>query len=132
LERETSCWVRVFAEERGMRASGRQAQGAVRSLLSDYLALVGAEGFFDELAALVDGAFLDSRVILAARGLWPDAEDRYNSDLLRWESVQDPFLRAFTRSAANARIPVLLGGHCVVAGGLLALIEAYQAGKEMA
>lgn len=132
LERETSCWVRVFAEERGMRASGRQAQGAVRSLLSDYLTLVGAEGFFDELAALADGAFLDDRVILAARGLWPDAEDRFNSDLLQWESVRDPFLRAFTRAAANARIPVLLGGHSVVAGGLLALIEAYQAGKEMA
>jgi hypothetical protein len=128
LERATRCWVRVFAEERGMRASGRQEQGEVRSLLSDYLELVGFEGFFAELAALVEGVLFDNRVILAARGLWPSAADRFNSDLYRWEKVEEPFLRRFTQAAAESGVPMVLGGHSVVAGGLLALVEVLDAG----
>jgi hypothetical protein len=128
LERATRCWVRVFAEERGMRASGRQEQGEVRSLLSDYLELVGFEGFFAELAALVEGALFDNRVILAARGLWPSAADRFNSDLYRWEKVEEPFLRRFTQAAAESGVPMVLGGHSVVAGGLMALVEVLDAG----
>jgi len=124
LKRATRCWVRVFAEERGMRASGRQARGEVRSLLADHLEIVGIEGLFDEMANLANGLLLDSRVILAARGLWPSQRDRFNSDLHRWEEVKDPFLRRFTQAAAEAQIPVLLGGHSVVAGGLMALVES--------
>ena len=127
LEQSTSCWVRVYAEERGMRASGRQASGSVRSLLSDYLDLVGADVFFAELAQLGAAVLLDSRVLLAAHGLWPTAADRFNADLLRWERVTDPFLRAFTRSAAAAGVPILLGGQSVVAGGLMALVEIHRA-----
>jgi hypothetical protein len=128
LERATHCWVRVFAEERGMRASGRQISGEVRSLLSDYLELVGFERFFDELADLADGVLFDNRVILAARGLWPSASDRFNSDLYRWDRVGDPFLRRFTQAAAEARVSVMLGGHAVVAGGLMALVEVFEEG----
>lgn len=113
-----------------MRASGRQEQGEVRSLLADYLELVGVEGFFDELADLVDGVLLDNRVILAARLLWPSTPDRFHSDLYQWDRVEEPFLRRFTRAAAEARVPVVLGGHSVVAGGLMALIEAFEAGGE--
>jgi hypothetical protein len=120
--------VRVFAEERGMRASGRQERGEVRSLLADYLERVGVDGFFDELAQLVDGVLFDNRVILAARGLWPSAADRFNSDLYQWDRVEDPFLRRLTQAAAEARVPVVLGGHSVVAGGLMALVEALQMG----
>ncbi|MGD8244642.1 MAG: hypothetical protein PVI63_05560, partial [Anaerolineae bacterium] len=90
LEQATRCWVRVFAEERGMRASGRQSRGEVCSLLADYLGLVGVERFFEELAKLANGVLLDNRVILAARRLWPSAVDRFNSDLYRWEEVEDP------------------------------------------
>jgi hypothetical protein len=126
LERATRCWVRVFAEERGMRASGRQAQGKVRSLLADHLEQVGIEGFFDELAGLANGALLDSRVILAARRLWPSKRDRFNSDLHRWEEIEEPFLRHFTRAAAEAQIPVVLGGHSIVTGGLMALVESLE------
>lgn len=130
LERATHCWVRVFAEERGMRASGRQARGEVRSLLADYLELVGVERFFVELAELAQGVLLDSRVILAARRLWPSTADRFNSDLLRWEQVEEPFLRRFTRAAAEAQAPIVLGGQSVVAGGLMALVEVFEMGRE--
>jgi hypothetical protein len=129
LERATRCWVRVFAEERGMRASGRQARGEVRSLLSDYLELVGVDGLFEELAGLADGVLFDNRVILAARGLWPSAADRFHSDLYRWNRVEEPFLRRFTQAAAEARVPVVLGGHSVVAGGLMALVEVFEIGR---
>jgi hypothetical protein len=129
LERATRCWVRVFAEERGMRASGRQASGAVRSLLADYLALVGTDGFFEELAELVDGVLFDNRVILAARHLWPSAADRFYSDLYRWDRVGEPFLQDLTRAAAEARVPVVMGGHSIVAGGLMALVEMFEMGR---
>jgi hypothetical protein len=128
LEQATRCWVRVLAEERGMRASGRQERGEVRSLVANYVDLVGVEPFFDQLAELADGVLFDNRVILASRGLWPSAVDRFNSDLHRWVAVEEPFLRRFTRAAAEARVPVMMGGHAVVAGGLMALVEAFQMG----
>jgi hypothetical protein len=132
LEQATHCWVRVFAEERGMRASGRQERREVRSLLAGYLELVGAERFFAEVAELAQGVLLDSRVILAARGLWPSTADRFNSDLLRWDKVEEPFLRRFTRAAAEARLWVVLGGQSVVAGGLMALVESFEAARKEA
>jgi hypothetical protein len=99
--------------------------------LADYLDLVGVEGLFDELAALVDGVLFDNRVILAARRLWPSAADRFYSDLYQWDRVEEPFLRRFTRAAVEARVPVVLGGHSVVAGGLMALVDAFEMGREM-
>lgn len=127
LDQATHCWVRVFVEERGMVASGRLERGEVRSLLADYLERVGIEGFFAELARLGEGVLMDNRVLLAARGIWPSPADRFNADLLRWQEVQDPFLREFTRAAACAPIPVVMGGQSVVNGGLMALVEVLKA-----
>lgn len=126
LDRATRCWVRLFVEERGMVASGRLRRGEVRSLLADFLERVGVEGFFAELAALAEAALLDSRVLLAARGIWPSPADRFNADLFRWQEVQNPFLREFTRVAKNASIPILMGGQSLVNGGLMALVEILE------
>jgi hypothetical protein len=123
LERRTRSWIRVFAEERGMRASGRQGRGEVRSLLNEYLDRVGTEQFFIQLAEMADAILLDSRVILASRGLWPPDADRFHSDLLIDEQIQDPFLRDFTAAARSAPVPVVLGGHSLVSGGLAVLLE---------
>ena len=65
----------------------------------------------------------DSRVLMAAEGIHPDAADRFASDLYWLNSIRDPWLRDFTQAAAEAPIPVILGGHSVVAGGLYALAE---------
>jgi hypothetical protein len=123
VERNTRAWVRVFAEERGMRASGRQRRGEARSLLNDYLDLVGIQKFFPRLAKLADAVLLANRVILASRGLWPSDADRFHADLMRAEKVKEPFLQALTEAARSAPIPVVMGGHSLVAGGLGALLE---------
>jgi len=119
LERETACRVRLFAEERGLATAppGYQA----RSLLGFLLEEVGPERFFLRLAELGDGAVIDTRVIEAHLGVEPCREDRFQSDLLNWQDIEDPFLRHFTRAAAEAPIPVLLGGHSLVSGGLMAI-----------
>lgn len=124
LERETACRTRVLSEERGMRASGRQARGEVRSLLGYHLEAMGITRFFETLATLGQAVFLDNRVILAHRGLWPPAADRFYSDLRRPEQVADPFLRELTEAAMMAPVPVVMGGHSLVAGGMVALVEA--------
>ncbi|HEX9075453.1 MAG TPA: hypothetical protein VF932_06715 [Anaerolineae bacterium] len=123
LERETRCQWRIYSEERGMRASGREKRGEARSLLGHYLDRVGAVDFFATLARMADGALLDSRVLFAHRGLRPPAPDRFNSDLLHAEAIQDEFIRSFTAAARDAPIPVLLGGHSLVSGGMYALAE---------
>lgn len=131
LERETACRVRVFAEERGMRASGRQARGEARSLLGYYYQQAGPQRFFETLAQLGQAIFLDSRVLFAHLGVWPPAGDRYNSDLRRPQYITDAVVREFTQAAMSAPVPVVLGGHSLVAGGLYALVEAAWARSEV-
>lgn len=130
LERQTRCQWRIFSEERGMRASGRIARGEVRSLLGYYLDAVGASEFFATLARLADAVILDTRVLFAHRRLNPCAADRFNSDLLRAEEIDDPFVRELTAAARAVPIPVLLGGHSLVAGGMYVLIERLTANSQ--
>ena len=124
VERETACSTRVISEERGMRASGRQARGEVHSLLGYHLEAVGLESFFAELATMSQAVFLDNRIILAHKGLWPSAADRFHSDLRQPDHIEDPFLRGLTEAAMTAPVPIIMGGHSLVSGGMYALIEA--------
>ncbi|HLF28809.1 MAG TPA: hypothetical protein VJG32_20980 [Anaerolineae bacterium] len=124
LEQKTQCWVRVFSEERGMRAAGRLASGAARSLVANYIATAGAPRFFADLAGMTDAVIFDSRVVLAARHIWPDDAERWASDLLLVDAIGDPFLREFTQAAAACPLPILLGGHSLVSAGLWAMLES--------
>lgn len=119
LERETACRVRMISEERGLATApaGHVAHSALGFLLEE----VGIERFFERLALLGNAAVLDTRVIEAHLGLEPSREDRFQSDLLNYEAIEDDFLRRFTKGAAEAPVPVLLGGHSLVAGGLMAI-----------
>jgi hypothetical protein len=123
VEARTQVWLRVFSEERGMSASGRQAAGAVKSLVAAHLIRLGPQAFFAELSELADAVLFDTRVALAHQQLWPTAGDRYASDLGQPDEIGDPFLRALTAAAGQAPMPVVLGGHGVVSGGLYALLE---------
>jgi hypothetical protein len=135
LERNAASRVRALIEERGLRASARLALADTpeapppppsrppRSVLGLLLDRNGPEAFGAGLAELGDAAVVDSRVLLAHRlgadeSAWPSPEDRFASDLLLAERVHDPWLRALTRAAAEAPIPVLLGGHTLVGPGL--------------
>jgi hypothetical protein len=126
LNRATRIWTRVVAEERGMVASERVERGEVRSVLVPWLKARGLAGFFRDLADMADAALFDSRVLFAALGQHPDAADRFASDLLWPDEVRDPWLRDFTHAAREAPLPVILGGHSVVSGGLHALVEIIE------
>ncbi|MEW6308122.1 MAG: hypothetical protein AB1492_03660 [Bacillota bacterium] len=118
------CRVRVFSEERGMKALGRQERGEVVSLIGHHIDAIGPNRFFAELSGYSTCAFIDTRVLMAH---WrePVAEaDRYHSDLGRWQAVRHQRLREFTRAAVEAALPVVLGGHSLVAGGLWAVAES--------
>jgi hypothetical protein len=131
LERNAAARVRALVEERGLRASSRLAsnptpdppQRAPRSVLGALLDRDGPEALGDRLAEVGEAAIVDTRVLLAHRlGAdetgWPSPEDRFASDLLLADRVVDPWLRALTRSAVDAPIPILLGGHTLVGPGI--------------
>jgi hypothetical protein len=133
LERRAAARVRAIVEERGLRAATLAAMAddgsapslrrPPRSVLGALLDRDGPGALGRHLASLGEAAIVDSRVLLAhhlgadERG-WPVAEDRFASDLLLHERVADPWLRDLTRSAADAPIPIALGGHTLVGPGL--------------
>jgi hypothetical protein len=128
MEGETACRVRVLAEERSMRADERERRDEVRTILGFYLDQVGHERFFETLAQLGHAALIDSRVVFGHFGLELSVADRFYSDLGEFEKIDNPFAREFTQKAQEAPIPVILGGHSLVSGGLLALIEIARLG----
>jgi hypothetical protein len=138
LERNVRCRVRVLAEERGLRASSRLALALdatndalrpARATLGRLLEGVGPAALVAIVGELADAALIDTRVLLADRlgvdeSRWPAAEDRYASDLLRYEEVSDPWLRELTRAAAGASFPIVLGGHSLVGPGVRLVLAA--------
>ncbi len=148
LERNVRCRVRFLAEERGLRASsslaiapdeanqtvekGRRPPSTrstrpPRATVGRLLTQRGPEALSAIVAELGDGAVIDSRILLADHlggdeSAWPPDSDRFASDLLRPDEVSDPWLSALTRSAATARIPILLGAHTLVGPGIPLLL----------
>ena len=60
----------------------------------------------------------------ADEGAWPTAEDRFASDLLLADRIDDPWLRELTAAARDATIPILLGGHGLVGPGVRLALRA--------
>jgi hypothetical protein len=128
LERETRSRTRALIEERGLRTAaagallGRPNRRPARSILGLLLDRDGPGSLGWHVAALSDGALLDTRVLLAhnlgadERG-WPAAEDRFASDLLLPDRIRDPWLAEITSAAVSAGVPILLGGHGLVGPG---------------
>jgi hypothetical protein len=127
LETRTASRTRALIEERGMKTAtaGQRPPGSTLGLLLDR---DGPGAFGRILARLADAAVIDTRVLLAHRlgtdeAAWPAAEDRFASDLLLHERIADPWLRELTQAAAEAPLPVLLGGHTLVGPGLRLLLD---------
>lgn len=122
LEQATASRTRALIEERGLRtiAVGQRPPSSVLGIL---LERDGAGSLATHLARLGNAAIIDTRVLLAHRlgadeRRWPMPEDRFAADLLLHERITDPWLRELTAAAADAPIPVLLGGHTLVGPGL--------------
>jgi hypothetical protein len=127
LETESACRVRCFIEERGMRSARDHAP---RSLLADWSTRLGPADLINELATLADAVILDTRVLTAARAgssdsaAWPPEEERFASDFLDHTGIETAWLKELTLAAADASVPVLLGGHALVSDGLRLLVDA--------
>lgn len=127
FERRVACRTSGTVEGRGLRA-----HGDVRSyILQRVLREDGPVTFFDRLAEVADATILDTRPLLAVDGRLPPASDRFASDLFLVDGIEDLNWRAFTQAAASASIPVLLGGHSLVSGGLYLLAEACWKGRDL-
>ena len=128
LDANTRCRLRLYSEERGMKALGRDVRGEVKALMGRLIDSLGFKGFFDFLAEIALGAVLDTRVLFEHFGWKLKAADRFASDLGEVDLISHPLLKEFTAAALEAPIPVLLGGHSLVTGGLWALIDAGSKG----
>lgn len=118
------CRVRVFSEERGMKALGREAAGLVRSLVGEFVDVAGAERFFRAVSHVADAVLFDSRVLLAHWRSDASEEERFAADLGDIASVHDARLASLADAARNALVPVLLGGHTLVNGALWTLSDS--------
>ena len=127
-ERHTRSRTRALIEERGLRTGpagallGRPNRRPPRTVLGELLDRDGPGSLGRRVAAIADGALIDSRVLMAHRAgaderRWPQPEDRYASDLLLADRVGDPWLAELTAAAADAPVPILLGGHALVGPG---------------
>jgi hypothetical protein len=115
--------LRIFSEERGMKALGREESGEAISLIGFFLEEVGLDKFIRYLERVAQCAFLDTRVLMIHLGQRLSAEDRFLSDLGLWQEMKNPVMREFTRAVVESEIPILCGGHSLVLGGLWALVD---------
>jgi len=127
LEEQAACRVRLFVEERGMRAAPANRP---RSFLADWVTEKGAATLVEHLADLGNAVILDTRVIIAALigsadpAVWPAAEDRFASDFGDPATVSSEWLRELTTASASASVPFVLGAHTLVSDGLRILTDA--------
>lgn len=125
IETEVACRTSGLLEGRGMRAGVNTRLPVLHQMLRED----GIPAFFDRLSQACDGAVIDTRPLLAGPGPLPPSADRFASDLLRPNEIGNPQWQSFTEAAIASPIPVLLGGHSAVSGGLYLLAEACWKGR---
>ena len=125
LDRDTSCRVRVLSEERGLRTRG----GRARSLIGELYERTGSEQFALLLESMADAVIWDTRPLFSHLGWDVSLYDRFVADLGRWELIEHEELRELVWALADKR--VLMGGHSLVSGGMLAGIDAAWTRREL-
>ncbi|NLS44975.1 MAG: hypothetical protein GX969_04475 [Firmicutes bacterium] len=123
------CRMRIFSEERGMKALGRDSNHQVVSLLGYFAEKVGFEYFTNTLEKTADAVLIDTRVFLCHLHLELSAADRFNSDLLRPDQIEDPIARQITACLLSSKIPIVPGGHSLVSGGLRIITDSLVHGN---
>lgn len=126
LDEATACRIRLLSEERGMKSLGRDERDEVVSLLGYLWEEAGPNRLFSYLASICSAALLDTRVLFAHRKYRLTSADRFYSDLGESGSIEHPEVRRFTEEAFRCSVPILLGGHSLVTGGIWALVDAIQ------
>lgn len=124
----TRCRVRALSEERGMRSLGRAEAGTCDSLLGRFMEELGPWTVVRHIAEVCSAALIDTRPLFSHRGRRVSKADRFYSDLLMAEEVREAWARGFTEACREAGIPIILGGHSLLSGGLAALLNIAQAG----
>jgi hypothetical protein len=126
------CRMRVFSEERGMKALGRESGRRVVSLLGYLAEEVGFGSFVRALEKVADAVLVDTRVLFHHLHLDLPAKDRFNSDLLRPDAIDDPVARKITACLLSSSIPIVPGGHSLVSGGLRVITDSLVDHGELA
>ncbi len=127
FEREVACRTGGLVEGRGMRS----ASTSHTAWLRQFIATEGPKAFFDRLERAADAAWIDSRPLLAETSTLPPPAERFASDMFRKEEISDPLWRAFTEAALQTSIPVVLGGHSLVSGGLYLAAQACWKARDL-
>ena len=125
LDRDTSCRVRVLSEERGLRTRG----GRARSMIGELFERTGSEPFGLLLESMADAVIWDTRPLFSHLGWDVSRYDRFAADLGRWELIEHEELQRLVWELVDKR--VLMGGHSLVSGGMLAGIDAAWTHREL-
>jgi hypothetical protein len=127
FEQQVACRTAGMIEGRGMKAYADRQPAVLSSLFRER----GFGDFFGALENSADAAIIDSRPLLARNGMLPSPHERFSSDLFRVSELEDPVWIEFTRQALDCSIPILLGGHSLVSGGLYLLSEICWKGRNL-
>lgn len=127
FEQQVACRTAGMIEGRGMKAYADRKPSVLASLFHQR----GFAEFFRALEKSADAAIIDSRPLLARNGALPSPHERFSSDLLRVPELNDPIWKEFTQQAIDCSIPILLGGHSLVSGGLYLLSEICWKGRDL-
>ncbi len=128
---EIRCRLRVYSEERGMKYLKREEKELVNSLIAKMIDLMGMKEFFNYISTLAHVMFMDTRIIFAHNNLHLIENDRFYADLLLPERVENPYAKKLTEEIINAKIPIVPGGHSLIAGGMWSLIETLHHEHEL-
>jgi len=127
FETQVACRTAGIVEGRGMKAYARHHRPILPTLLDQD----GGTRFFAALQDSANAAIIDSRPLLAPDGNLPSPDQRFASDLYRLSDLHDRRWLSFTEQAAACSIPILLGGHSLVSGGLYLLSEICWKGRNL-
>ena len=127
FEQQVACRTAGMIEGRGMKAYADSPPPVLANLFHER----GFADFFRALEDSADGAIIDSRPLLARHGLLPSAHERFSCDLFRVSEMNDPVWIDFAQRASECSIPILLGGHSLVSGGLYLLSEICWKGRNL-
>lgn len=124
-ERDIPCKIRFLSEERGLKIRGK----ASASLLKHVFNSENFDNFFKLFENICSAGIFDTRVIFSLFAGKYDQEDVYLSDMKMWEKINNPFIKSFTKKISESKVPIILGGHSVVNGGLMALSNLVKGEK---